>query len=113
MSIRAIKLKTGEEIIADIDGVSTVGEKEVLSDEIVLNKPMSIHMIPSEQGIGLQMLPWAIYAKSHKGIVISKEDVILCVETSTDVRNQYAEMTGLPVIPDDTIITPNIKLVTD
>ena len=113
MSIRAIKLKTGEEIVADIDGVSKVGDKEVLSDVIILNKPMTIHMIPSEQGIGLQLMPWCIYLKEHC-VSYPSEEVCFCEEPSTGIRNQYAEMIGLPVIPDNTIITneevPNLKL---
>lgn len=97
MSIRALKLKTGEELVADVEDFS--------ADEILLNKPMSIHMIPSEQGIGLQMLPWAIYLKEHK-IRYPSSEVAFCEEPSTSVRNQYAEMTGLPTIPDDSIIIP-------
>lgn len=117
MSIRALKLKTGEEVIADIEGVSKVGESEVLAETVVLGKPMSVHMIPSEEGIGLQLLPFALYAKNHGEIAISKDDVMFCVEVSTGIRNQYASMTGLPTIPDDSIIipgegSPSLKLST-
>jgi len=106
MSIRVIKIKTGEEIIADIDGISKVDDKETLAENIVLNKPMSIHMVPSEQGIGLQLFPWAIYTKNQK-IDFEKKEVLFFVEPSTDIRNQYAQMVGLTVIPDDTIIVPS------
>lgn len=111
MSIRVVKIRTGEEIITDIDGITKIDEKEILEENVVFNKPMSIHMIPSEQGIGLQLLPWPIYAKVHI-VNIKSEDVLFCVEPGTDVRNQYAEMIGLPVVPDDSIIlgTSNIKL---
>ena len=114
MSIKAVKLKTGEELITSVEGITKVGDKEVLEDKVVFDKPMTIHMIPSQEGIGLQMLPWGIYLKEHKIEYLSSE-VVFCEEPSTSVRNQYAEMTGLPTIPDDSIIVPegnpNIKLV--
>ena len=106
MSIKAFKLKTGEEIIADVDGLSKVEDKEVLSGTITMNKPMSMHMIPSEEGIGLQLLPWCIYLKDHC-VSYPSEEICFCEEPSTNIRNQYAEMTGLPTIPDDTIIVPD------
>lgn len=114
--IRAIKLKTGEELICDIEGVTKVGEKEVCGEEVIFNKPMTIHMIPSEEGIGLQLLPWAIYLKDHV-LEYPGSEVNFCKEPSTSVRNQYAQMTGLPIIPDNSIITetediPNLKLST-
>lgn len=99
MSIKAIKLITGEDIVADVDLQR--------DEEIVLTKPMSIHLMPSEEGIGLQMLPWAIYVKNHGNIVINHDKVIFCTDPSIDVRNRYAEMTGLPTIPDDSITIPN------
>jgi hypothetical protein len=109
MSIKALKLKTGEELIADVE----TKEGDLASEYTVLGKPFTIHIIPSEQGIGLQLLPWAIYLKEHT-LDYPTKDIIFCEDPSTGVRNQYAEMTGLPTVPDDTIIVPegvpNLKL---
>ncbi len=105
MSIRALKLRTGEELIADVDGLSKVGDKEVLAEKITLTKPFSIHLVPQENGIGIQMIPFALYAKEHK-IDYPSTEVNFCIEPSTSIRNEYAQMTGMPVIPDDTIIIP-------
>lgn len=113
MSIRVIKLASGEEVISDITGITKVGEEETLKEKIVLRKPMSLHLIPSEQGIGIQLMPFAIFAKNQDEIPMKTEGIMFCIEPSTDIRNQYADMTGLPLIPDDKIITdvnPNIKL---
>ena len=116
MSIRAVKLKTGEEIIADIEGISKVGDKEVLAEQIVLDKPFSIHLVPQQEGIGIQMIPWALYAKENS-VPYPSSDINFCIEPSTSLRNEYASMVGLPTIPDDKIVipeggTPNLKLST-
>jgi hypothetical protein len=104
--IRAIKLKTGEEMITSIEGINKVGEKETMEETLTFSKPFSIHLVPSGEGIGIQLLPWALYAKNHDSIPYPSSEVSLCVEPSTDIRNQYAQMTGLPTIPDDKIIVP-------
>jgi hypothetical protein len=111
MSIRVLKLKSGEEVIADLTGESEVGGKSVLQEELILGNPLSIHMMLQEDGIEIQLLPYAIYAKNHKNIVIKKENVMFCVEPSIRVRNQYAVMVGIPVIPDDTIIIPDDTII--
>jgi len=115
MSIRAIKLKTGEELVADIEGISTVGDKEVLAEKVTLDKPFSIHLVPQENGIGMQMIPWALYAKEHS-ITYPSSEICFCIEPSTSLRNEYASMVGLPTIPDDKIVipegNPSIKLST-
>ena len=115
MSIKVLRLKTGEELIADVVGINTVDEKEVLEDTLTLGQPFSLHLIPTEEGIGIQLMPWAIYARDHKSIPFPSSEVAFCIEPSTGIRNQYAEMIGLPVVPDKSIITPegnpNIKLV--
>ena len=107
MSIRVLKLSTGEEIISDIEGITKVGEKELLPEDIILSRPCSIHLVPTEQGFGVELLPWAIYAKDHKAIPLKNKNILFCIEPMASIRNQYAEIIGLPTIPDNSIISPN------
>ena len=76
--IRVIKLKTGEEVIADIDGISKVGDIEKVGDEISMNKPMSLHLIPQQEGLGISLIPWVLYAKDHSKIPYLGSEVVFC-----------------------------------
>lgn len=119
MSIRILKLVSGEEIIADVTGVAKINGKEVLDKDLTVSKPIGIAFTPQDEGLGVQYYPWAVYLDASKDIVIEKRNIMFppC-EPPVQIRNQYAEMVGLPVIPDKTIITTpggdisNIRLST-
>ena len=116
--IRIIKLVSGEELMASVSGVTEVDGKEVIEKSVILDKPIGFQMMPkSQEEMAIQWYPWGLYIKDVENIEIDKKDVMLCVEPQTNIRNMYAEMVGLPTIPDDSIIipeggVPNIKLST-
>ena len=47
--IRAIRLKTGEELITSIKGINKVGDTEKAGEEVIFDKPMSIHLVPQQE----------------------------------------------------------------
>jgi len=117
MSIRILKLISGEEIIADVSGVSTVDDKEVMEDTVLISKAVGILFTPAEEGLKIQYYPWAMYLDNTKELAMDKSNIMFPAIPPVSVRNQYAEMVGLPVIPDTSIIVPegptsNLKLST-
>lgn len=67
MTIKILKLKTGEEIVADIT---------VHGHEYTLNKPFVLQMAPSQNNqMQLALYPYAPYTKDHT-IHIRQENVI-------------------------------------
>lgn len=116
MSIRILKLVTGEEIIADVTGVSTVDDKEIMEDKILISKAVGILFSPAEEGLKIQYYPWAAYLDNTVEIEMDSRNIMFPAVPPVSVRNQYAEMVGLPIIPDKSIIipesTPNLKLST-
>lgn len=116
MSIRILKLVSGEEIIADVSGVSTVDDKEVMEDKVLVSKAVGILFTPAEEGLKIQYYPWAMYLDNTVETELDSRNIMFPAIPPVKVRNQYAEMVGLPVIPDNSIIipesTPNLKLST-
>jgi len=100
MTICITKLTNGEDLISDTDVVQ--------SDDIVivlLKKPCSINLMPTENGgIGVQLIPWMIYAKDH--IVPMPADMIMTqVEATTDLYNKYNLLFGTGIqVPDNKIV---------
>lgn len=82
------KLTTGEELISDTQVVK-VDDMPVC----LLIKPCQVVTVPTEQGIGAQLIPWLFYAKEHK-IPISLDMILTQVEVNTEMYNKYNGMFG-------------------
>ena len=111
MSVKIVRLNSGEEIISNAEL-----DKKVYT----LKKPCVI--IPTGQGqIGL--MPWLAYGDiGEDGIQIKESFVAFTFEPSTQLRNEYSQMFGSGlVVPENDVIGaggpvgsagPNLKLTT-
>ena len=83
MTIKILKLKTGEEIVADIT---------VRGDEYKLSKPFVLQMAKDNRGQNIEMqlalFPYAPYTKDHT-IHLRQESVIWIEELPTTMINDY------------------------
>lgn len=92
------KLTNGEEIISDTQVVAAHDTHVCL-----LKKPCMLYAVPGENGMGLQMVPWMLYAKDH--IVPMPLDMIMTqVEVESDLYNKYNSAFGTGIqLPDSKI----------
>ena len=88
--VKVLKLITGEEVIARVS--------EERSDLIILEKPMTLQMLPpntSTGQVGFAMVPWMKAAKNEK-ITISIEHILVEDEASEQTEKNYLQVvTGL------------------
>ena len=88
--VKVLKLITGEEVIARVS--------EERSNLLILEKPMTLQMIPpntSTGQMGFAMVPWMKAAKNDK-TTISIEHVLVTDEASKQTETNYLQViTGL------------------
>lgn len=93
------KLTNGEELISDTE---VVQNKDTVI--ILLIKPCAIMTVPTEKGMGVQLIPWMPYAKDHT-IPMPADMVMTQVEATTDLYNKYNSIFGSGIqVPDNSII---------
>ena len=88
--VKVLKLITGEEVIARVT--------EESSNLLILEKPMTLQMIPpntSTGQMGFALVPWIKAAKNDK-TTISIEHVLVTDEASDQTEKNYLQViTGL------------------
>ena len=88
--VKVLKLITGEEVIARVT--------EESSNLLILEKPMTLQMIPpntSTGQVGFALVPWIKAAKNDK-TTISIEHVLVTDEASNQTEKNYLQViTGL------------------
>jgi len=102
MNVKVFRLKSNEEIIARYE------EK----DDGYLFKDPAV-LIPMQQGqIGL--MPWLMYTKADKGILIPKSFIAFTVDPLDEMKEQYdASLNKGLVTPNKTVKKSPLKLTTD
>ncbi|MBT7013762.1 MAG: hypothetical protein HN962_02380 [Actinobacteria bacterium] len=103
MIIRNIKLRSGEEILCEVE------EKE---NSYNMKNPCVL--VPSGQ-TGIAMAPWMPFTDfKNEGIEIPKDAVLVVVKVIDEIETQYESQFGSGLIkPNSKIVTPNdLKLTT-
>jgi len=94
MTVKILKLITGEEII---------GEVEVENEQFIeLKNPLSIMLRPSQDGFTFGFVPWCNLMEGNKKIHLDK--VVTVGDASDDVKNAYNSMFGGIVTPPKQLI---------
>lgn len=96
MSIKVIKLVTGEEVIGDI-------QTDDGNDKIHVKKPCAVMLVSSKSTPdqhSMALIPYAAYTRDHE-IQIYKKAIVWIAELEADVYNQYNRIfgTGVQIIP--------------
>ena len=93
MTIKLLRLTSGEEIIVTITGST--------SDSVTFEKPVALYA--AEEG-KLGFMPYIPYTKAEDGLTIKGVHILFTVDPVDDVLNQYKEATGIIVTPNQGII---------
>jgi hypothetical protein len=98
MKVQVIGLKSGEQILSQVE---TVGS------DVLLKKPAIL--VPAEKGLGLA--PWMPYTKAADGIVINGDSITFSVDPIDELANHYTgSFVGGLVVPNNEIATPQLQL---
>lgn len=93
MSLRMIRLISGEDIICDI--LDSPGNQFLIKDALVL--------IPTPQGT--RLIPWPIFAKDNQKISVNEEHVVYVYEPDKELIAAYKEQTtGIVQAPAGSIV---------
>jgi len=94
--IKALKLVTGEELVAEF-----VAETE---DFIELKNPVACVMQRRQEGPVLGFMPWM--QASNGPFVIAKDKIICVAEVADEVKNGYNQIFGAGIVvpPKDLIL---------
>ena len=97
MSLKVLKLTSGEEIIGDIEH----GTK----DDIIIDTPAKLVMFPTEKdGIGMAIMVWLPYSNDKK-VSIKKQFIMTKVKPSDEIANEYNNRFG------SGIVTPTKEII--
>ena len=97
MTIKMVKLVTGEDLLADVT------EEE---NKITLKEPMALIM----QGQGLQMVPWLMLAKVQE-VTFDRSKTVLTYEPKDELVSAYQQQTGHIVTAPANVLDTKGKLV--
>ena len=102
MSIKLLRLKSGEDVVADID------ENE---DTVTIENPAVIMPMGDSRGGNVQMGfgPWVPFT-SDKQIEIPRDWIVFIVEPATDIVNNYRQAFGSGIVVPPTKINPKALL---
>jgi hypothetical protein len=90
MTIKVIKLVTGEEVIGDM---KPSGPHD---DRITVDKPCAVMLVSSKSTPdqhSMALIPYAAYTADHS-IEIYKKSIVWTAELADDVLNQYNSIFG-------------------
>jgi len=96
MSIKLLRLKSGEDVVADID------ENE---DTITLENPAQIGPMGDPRSGNVQMgfAPWVPFS-NDKQLEISKDWIVFITEPAADIVNNYRQAFGSGIVVPPTKI---------
>ena len=99
MTIKLVRLKSGEDLVADID---------INTDAVTLENPAMIMPVgnPGADGqVQMGFGPWVPFAKS-KTFEVPREHVVFIAVPADDIVNNYRQMFG------SGIVVPEVKVDT-
>ena len=99
MAIKLVRLKSGEDLVADID---------INTDAVTLENPAMIMPVgnPGADGqVQMGFGPWVPFAKS-KTFEVPREHIVFIADPADDIVNNYRQMFG------SGIVVPEVKVDT-
>lgn len=97
MTVKAVKLVSGEELIGEVIFEET--------DHIVLKNVLAILIRQDQQGnLGVGFLPFAPYVGKNASFEFKKDKLTFAMEVDDQMRNQYNSIFGGIVTPPKTLI---------
>lgn len=92
--IYIFKMVSGEEVIGTV-----VNELTTEEGYVSINKPRAVHMIPTREGVGLQLLPF-IQVDPDCTVEVSFKDMLAKpIKASADIASAYLRATSSLDLP--------------
>lgn len=88
MSIKIVKIVTGEEIIGDVS--------ETLDGKIVIKEPVTLGMVERNQ---LGFIGYMPYADLKDGLTLDANRVVFTVPVDPKLENEYQAAFGKVIVP--------------
>ena len=90
MSIKIIKLVTGEELIGELVSSNQTPNGEV---DYEIKDVAIVQMVPTQTGLGLSLFPFAPYTEDKTHVFRGKH-IIIAMDPGVDLINNYNKMYG-------------------
>jgi hypothetical protein len=101
MAISCIKLITGEDLIGDITHEG---------DICTIESPLSIVMVPTQQGsFNVGLAPYMVFSATKK-FSFHRDHIVVSCDVADELRNEYQRITGRGIIIAS---TPKLELLRD
>lgn len=97
MNVVALKLISGEEVIAEL--------VEDLGDKIVAKNVVAVLLQKAEKGNVIGFYPFMPYLAKNSTITFSMANIVVKEEVGEELKNEYSELFGGIVTPTKQIIT--------
>lgn len=90
MSIKIIKLVTGEELIGEVVSTHNTLDGDV---DYEIKDVAIVQMVPTQTGLGLSLFPFAPYTEDKTHIFRGRH-IIISMDPGVDLINNYNKMYG-------------------
>lgn len=109
MSVKIIKLLTGEELLAEV----LPNKSSLLEDAVIIKNPVRIVVIPpdprmqfdAKKSANIGLAPWAEFTDDRE-FVLDKSHVLAIMNPIKEFATQYSSMFGGLVVPTSNLILP-------
>ena len=85
MTLKCIRLVNGEDIIGELDNET--------DDTITIINAGSVALVPTQNGVGMSIYPFAPYAE-ESNFTFKKQHIVTTFEPGKDLRNNYSKVFG-------------------
>jgi len=90
MSIKIIKLVTGEELIGELVNVNPGSDGDFIYE---IKEVAIVQMVPTQTGLGLSLFPFAPYTEDRSHFFSTKH-IIITMDPGVELINNYNKMYG-------------------
>ena len=93
MAIRVIKLKTGDDLIAEVEKRET--------GKVKLTDVLQIMQYQAEEGgLGMMLLPYMSFAKTDEGIILKEDDFLFKLKPDDRLESEYKRVFSNILVPE-------------
>lgn len=96
--VELIRLANGEEIIAEVIGISDIGEN------LIINEPFSLIAKEVEHQVRVGLGPWVAYKKEGAEVKLNKRAILFRTKVPDQLLKQYLSYVSPIVLPDNNLI---------
>ena len=93
MKVIALKMITGEDVVARLESTKFVGEFRE-TDAYVIDKPFVLHVQHTPQGMAMGLAPWTLANPGMSSLTVPASSVLVMYDVDAGVEQQYLQQTS-------------------